>query len=115
MALWANERTIKSIISLHPLSGSRLLVKYFLSSIVKLSKSIEIILFLSKTNQPTISRIESEGRDIPLLCFYNLASDFGININWLFGLSNERYYREARVFHAKNVDKKTIRDKRLKK
>lgn len=59
-----------------------------------------------KTHQACISKVIAGRRDLRLINIYYIAVEYGINLNWLFGLSDEKYNRTARVFHNENLKEK---------
>lgn len=58
-----------------------------------------------RTNQAGYCLSEQGNRELNLTNLYYLAVEFGINLNSLFGLSDDRINPSARVKHAENLVK----------
>ena len=57
------------------------------------------------TNQPGYCLSENGERELNLLNLYYLAVEFGIDLNSLFGLSDNRINPSARIKHDENLKK----------
>lgn len=62
-----------------------------------------------KTYQAAYSLSEQGSRELNFVNLYHLAVELGVNLNWLFGLSENRIDTHSRVKHIENLSK---RDKR---
>ena len=62
-----------------------------------------------RTYQAAYSLSEQGSRELNFVNLYHLAVELGVNINWLFGLSDNRIDAISRVKHIENLSK---RDKR---
>lgn len=62
-----------------------------------------------RTNQAGYCLSEKGNRELNYTNLYNLAVEFGINLNSLFGLSDDRINPIARVKHKENLAMKTKR------
>lgn len=68
-----------------------------------------------KTTQASYSLSESGVRELSLVNLYYLAVEYGVNLNWLVGLSDVRFDKTTRVHHKKNLALIARRNKKNEK
>lgn len=62
-----------------------------------------------KTYQAAYTLSERGNRELNFVNLYYLAVELGVNLNWLFGLSDNRLNTSSRVKHIENLTKKDKR------
>ena len=58
---------------------------------------------------------EQGNRELNFVNLYSIAVEFGINLNFLFGLSDVRMDPGSRIKHTENISKINVRRKRFTK